>query len=301
MSEVLCGVDNCAKPVADNAYCCTSCGYLLDDALSEIIGGHGLAGLAAELEVTLTKQDRIVERGSGSSERPLPYNTGSSEVGWILRNTLIGWVRLIHDETGADWPVDTLTDMSRWLRPRVGWLRHHQAGPEAVAEITSAVASCRRNIDRPPSLWYAGPCGAPTSSEKDCSCCCHIGGAFRPACDVVGGCHSQHVTGDCDAELYAHPGALNVICRNCGSVYNLADRRAWLLAQIEDQLMHSIAAAALVRHLGVQVADSSIRAWASKGRIVAHSRDVRNRPLYRIGDVLEVVLGPRHDTHRKPA
>lgn len=294
MAEVLCGTDGCAKPVADNAYCCTSCGFLLDDALSEVIGGHGLDGLAAELEVTLSKQDRIGDRGPGSSERPLPLNLGSSEVGWILRNTLHGWVRLVAEETHAGLPVNTLTDMARWLRPRVGWLRHHQAGPEAVAEIVASVSACRRNIDRPPSLWYAGPCGAATSTESDCSCCCHIGGAFPPACDVVGGCHAAHQTADCRAELYAHPGALNVICRDCGSVYNLADRRGWLLSQVEDQLMHSIAAAALVRHLGVQVADSSIRAWASRGRIVAHTRDVRNRPLYRIGDVLEVVLGPRH-------
>lgn len=265
--DVPCGVDGCARPVKDTATVCLTCGYILADVLSEIIGTNVMPGLAAELNVTITKQDRIGDRSPGGQvEPPLPFNVGASEAGWVLRNTLYAWVQIVAKNRSAPMPANHIWTLARWLQPNVNWLCHYEDGPDAVIEIVEAAQTARRVIDRPPALWYAGPC----STIVD---------------DVT-----------CMAELYAHAGALRVICRDCGSVYDLAARREWLLSQVEDQLMHSIAIAALAQHLGVKIADSTIRGYASKGRIVAHTRDVRNRPLYRIGDVLEIVLGPRRQT-----
>lgn len=264
--EALCGVDGCARPVQDTATVCMTCGYILTDVLNEIVGTNVMPGLAAELNVTITKQDRIGDRSPGGQvEPPLPFNVGASEVGWVLRNTLYAWVRVtaMHRLTPMPTGSDSIGQLAVSLRPRINWLRHYEHGPDAVVEIVQAAQTVRRVIDRPPALWYAGPCNTTVGNTT------------------------------CMSELYAHAGAVRVICRECRSVYDLAARREWLLSQVEDQLMHSIAIAALAQHLGVKVADSTIRGYAAKGRIVAHARDVRNRPLYRIGDVLEIVLGPR--------
>lgn len=45
----------------------------------------------------------------------------------------------------------------------------------------------------------------PVDVSDGCSCACHVGGAFRPACDVVGGCGSIHVQElSADAQLALH-------------------------------------------------------------------------------------------------
>ena len=291
MSEVLCSV-GCGKPVADDAYICPSCAFVLDDLLGEIAGSSGMPGLAAELDVTLARMDRLGAQVGGrtpaSIEKPLPFNAHASEKAWKLRNTLSGWVRVIAEETGADLPVDTLADMARWLRPRVGWLRHHKAGGEAVDEIEDAVKDARRAIDRKPDLWYAGPCNAAIDSADACECSCHISGAFSRPCDVPGGCGMGHRTDSCDAELYAHPGAYNVICRDCGTIYDVAARREWLFDALSDQLFNAAEMGRLMVYLGWGVRDSTIRGYAKKGLIGAHGMDARHNPTYRLGDVIDV-------------
>lgn len=292
MPDVLCDVHGCARPVPDSAFVCPSCAYLLDAALGEVIGNEDVAGLAEDLDVTLTKQDRIGLRSERrSTELPLPFSVNASEAGYVLRSTLAGWVRIVAEETGAEMPADTLAAMAVWLRPRVGWLRHHKAGADAVDEITDAVEKVRRAVDRPPELWYAGPCGAAVDSGRDCSCSCHIGGAYRSACDVEGGC--EHVVGTCENELYAHVGAYNVICRECGASYDVAERRQWLLKAAEDVLATGPMIARALTRMGDELKEDRIRQWASRGHIVSHGRDQQGKPLYRIGDVIERLMDPK--------
>ena len=55
-----------------------------------------------------------------------------------------------------------------------------------------------------------------------------------------------------------------------------------------DRLANSVQLSGLLAALGVEVASSTIRGWCSTGKLVVRGRGQRNRPLYRVGDVLDL-------------
>jgi hypothetical protein len=236
---------------------------------------HDVPFLAAQLRVSLSRQaSRTV--GGGSTVIPLPYGERASEAAWVLRSTLVGWVQVLAERDSGSfgpfcpqcehvscgiirlgpWPDDTLQAMARWL-----WLRHerltrHPAADEAHDEITSAVRQAERAIDRHAERWYAGPCV-------------------------------------CTEDIYARPGAAMVTCPACGSQYDVAERRGYLLEAAEDTLAGATLIAQALTSLGQPVTPDRVWKWAQRGRIVAHGTDLRGRPLYRVGDVIELLAGER--------
>lgn len=296
VGEVLCGVSTCGRPVADQAYVCSSCTVTLGNALLEVVGNDG-TGLAYELEITLTKQDRISEpmRGARGRVASLPYNIAASDAAHLLRNSLHGWIRVISDDSDLSLPTDDVVDMAMWLMRHLYRVRHHEAGPEVVIDITTAIHAARLIIDKPAipaARWYAGPCTS--TRQLHCPCSCHLDSRY--SCNVPNGCEATHAGIECRTELYARAGAPSVCCVSCGTVYDVVARRTWMLEQVEDRLMHSTELAIIAHYLGVKVAAATIRGYAKHGRITPHAYDTSrhpHRPLYRIGDVLEIVLGSR--------
>ncbi len=279
MTLIPCPVPSCDRPRPGNVSICGACESDLTIALAQI------PDLAEQLEITLTRQ---TSKGSGGgSEIPLPYGQPASEATAVLRSTLVGWVRVMEEglpvldpvQPEGPWcetcghvtcrqlariawltvyvagPDDTLESMARWLLAGRTRLLRHPAVEEVVDEITAAVRAAWRVVDRPADSLFAGKCAT------------------------------------CQAGLYARPGAVRVRCRECGTGYDVAAQWEAMRGQIEDQLLHSVMMGAVLRQLGVMVADSTIRYWAQKGRIVAHGTDRSGRPVYRVGDVLDVALG----------
>lgn len=264
----------CGRPIQDTAVVCPHCGFQLDAALAEIVEYRGLA---YDLDAAVSRQVRIGQReGSRSAETPLPYNKRASDAATHLRSVLVSWARIVHEETDPapigptcrrckhrscrairfrQLPPDTLAGIATWLRPRVGWLRHHRAGAEAWDEITQAVRDARRAVDRPAERLFAGPCN------------------------------------ECDTDLYAIAGALSVTCPECGLMYEVEARREWLLGALEDHLVNATQMSRLVTYLGIKVADSTIRTYASKGRIASHGTDAKGHPLYKLGEVVRTYYG----------
>lgn len=268
----------CQRPMGEQATFCAADAYNLDAALADITAYRGLA---YDLDLAITRQARIGSRdGSRPTEAAVPYNVKASETAANLKGVLASWAKLIIEETGAGTvltlgpacrtcqhsscreirtqglPADTLTGIAAWLRPRVGWLRHHPAGAGAYDEITEAVREARRICDRPRERLYAGPCN------------------------------------ECGVDLYAIPGALIVECKPCELAYEVEARRVWLLGALEDHLVNATQMSRLVTYLGIKLADSTIRAWAMKGRIVSHGHDLKGNPMYRLGDVVRTYYNP---------
>jgi hypothetical protein len=150
--------------------------------------------------------------------------------------------------------------VSRWLlRNFTALMRLPDVGEFADA-LFNAWSRAVRVIDRPPDKVFAGLCN--TSSDGV----------------------------NCAESLYGLPGGEGVKCVACGAEHNLKDRRAWMLEHVEDELAYSGLLAGLITSLGIPIASATIRKYAQKGKIVPVDFDTRNRPRYRVGDVLDVFL-----------
>lgn len=257
MSVSPCAAPDCDRPARD-ANVCNTCAAKLEIALSDV------PALTDELETTLTRQARIGDPSGGNrrgGETLVPFHPRASEVGWTLWQTLVAWVRELHTEPEG-YPHDSPSIMSRWLLTRAERIRQHQAGGEAVDELTTAVDQVWRVIDRPAQRWYAGACS-------------------------------------CGEHLYATPGARSFTCRGCGADYDVAQRQEWLRAAAEDQLAHAALISQALTTLALPVTPQRIRKWAERGQLVAHSVDTHGRALYRVGEVIELLA--RSAREEKPA
>lgn len=263
------GDSTCGWPIHDHGYLCdtetthgrdhTGCRDLLARDLGDV------AALAEELEVNLTRQARRGERSGGrSAEVPLPFDYRASEDTYVLRTCLSAWCRVVTEQRGEPvaGPVDdTPASMAALLLRNLPWIVRNPLAPEAYDEITYAVRVTRRVIDRAEDRSYAGTCGAETSGEA------------------------------CTDELWARPKAATVVCRTCGAEHDVAERRTWLLDAVEDRLAPASLIAAAVTRLGQPVTSERVRQWARRGRIVARGHEGDERPLYRVGDVLDLLAG----------
>lgn len=244
MNEV-CTVDWCDNPVVEG-HVCTACSARLERALGDI------PALTEELDTVLTKQARYADPEGRAGEKALPFSPEASELGWVLRNTLATWCRLIADERGKELPGnDTPPAMARWLLSHVEWLRHHRAGHEAVEEITSVVRQVRKAIDRPGPRIYVGPCG------------------------------------ECSTDMYGRPDSLSVKCRNCGEESDVNERWAWMLAQVNGKLVTAKEGAVLLSRFGLPVQQKTIDKWWERKRVTDHGHDAEGRRLYLFDDLVQ--------------
>ena len=253
----------CSSPSGDDGRLCRT----HTDQLAADLAG--VPDLVAELQVTLTRQDRVAaeKHGGRSSTRPLPWNEHAAQRAFELGATLNAWAldtsQLAEDERDplAEQHHTDTPAIARWLGRNLRTLRQHQDAGQAHDEITDAIHEARRAIDRPLERVFAGPCGV----EGD---------------DGVA----------CREDLYAATGKTSAVCKACATRHDMAQRREWMLGCIEDQIAYSGLLAGLVSNLGVQIGSSTIRRYASAGRIKVITVDSKHRPLCRIGDVLDVFL-----------
>lgn len=257
--------------------CTASCGASTDselhlcrahtDLLSDILSG--VPDLVADLEVTVTRQNRTVSErhGARSSTTPLPWNEHAAHAGAELAATLN---RISIAVAGSDADErDRLTavaaydtaNLARWLRRNLALIRRAPDAGTVLAEIDDAVRLARRAVDRPPESVFAGPCRV-----------------------VLADGHTE-----CRGDVYGAPGGRYATCGQCRARFDAAERRDWMLSAIEDQAAHSGLLASLVTGLGRPVGSSTIRKWAAAGRLTVISVDGNGRKLYRIGAVLELL------------
>lgn len=232
------------------------CGACAGD-LARALGS--VPGLSIQLEITLSRQGSH-SAGRRSSTRPLPYDARASQALADIRRELFLWTRRIWQPVpGVDWPglLDNLGDLSHCLLIHdTRLIAHHQAD-QAVHRIMTVVQAGERVIDRPADRWFAGPCD------------------------------------ECDVDLYARPGAVQVVCPVCQHVYDVNERRVWLLQVAEDHLAYAALIAQALTSLGTRVTPDLLWQWAKRGRIIAHGIDRQGRPLYRIGDVIDELAKQR--------
>lgn len=264
-AEQTCAVERCDRPTRDASVCKRCAVELLGDLVS-------VAWLVDQLAVTLARLDRIGAAAGGSSTgQPLPLRLPALQAGSTLLYTLRPWSLSVAERVGMVPPVgDNPWTYARALATSLDAVRQMPDGGQLVGEIRYAVGVARDVIDRPPSTFYAGPCECGT--------------------DLY-----------CRADDHGRPAVSVIRCRECGAQYDTTQRRGWLLDLVEDRIAPlSEIARALPAVYGRPIRFGTLRVWVSRGRLIprawlhngqvyAQRQDDRDRPLCRIGDVLDLV------------
>lgn len=245
-----CPVPGCDR-YASEWLVCRSCAARLGRDLSAI------PALVDQVSLTLARQSGSAPRsGARSTEEPLVYNLAASEALGSLKAVLVGWVRDLVEHGAHPWPADSEAACARWLLLRVAVLRMHPAAGEIVAEVGETTSRCWRVIDRPPNLWFAGPCEG------------------------------------CGRDLYAEAGAITATCSACGGRHEVLARRAYLLdAARECELTMADLLRVLPQWLGAPLNDSTLRSWRRRGRVLPRGLTLAGRETFRVGDVLDLIEG----------
>ena len=268
MSHPVCLAPQCDNPPHDG-FLCTSCVATLRRDLKAI------PDLLADLEITISKQDRLQDAEKRpTDERPLPLRLGPMEAKRDLTDTLVKWAADVAETTRcAPW-VDFVNggteQLAAYIFDNLGTITSHPTVGDCADEIGYAVITAQRAVDKPLQHQFVGPC------DK------------------------------CGADLYAHPKAATVTCRNtpCEAEYKISERREWLLEQAEDQLLTATEMSrALPDLLQQPLTASMIRNYASRGRLTQHpALPARpNEPVYRVGDVLDLLATIREEGGRPKA
>lgn len=259
---------SCEAPTADGVYLCKA-------HLEELVMAlRGVPGLVEDLEVTITRQSRTggQQHGSRSADRPLVWNEHASTALTELTASLAAWSYeascVEQDERDLlDFVYDQDTpELARWLARNYRNARRLDTAGDLHAEILDRITVATRAVDLPPEKKFLGICN--TTRDDD------SGGGNTP----------------CREDLYALPKQRWVTCKGCGENHDADQRRETLLADLEDQLIHAGLLASVIAGFGVPVVSDTIRSWAHRGRLPVKGRDQHRRPLYRVGDVLDLAL-----------
>lgn len=257
----------CGKPVRDNAHLCHPCTGHLTRALADV------PALAVEVQTTRLRQSRTGGApigGGHGSEKPLPWDDRPVVAAREARQVLSGWALFCGVGSSG-----TLTELSQGLHGAVGWLRQREEAPQAKRDIEHAVGRLRSTVDRRTDRVYLGRCGSVDYLDET-----------TPDPESV----------PCPEDLYAHPKAKTVTCRVCEAEHDVDGLREHLLHLVEDQLAHAAWISQALSRLEVPIAEATVRSWAARDRLVQRGVDARKRPLYRIGDALDLV---REETARQ--
>jgi hypothetical protein len=174
--------------------------------------------------------------------------------------------------------TDPIVKTATWLAGHVEWMRHRQEADEFLAAVDACTRVVRGLARGPAEQKYLGPCGAvldatATPCPEGCSC--------------LDACHPVVPTGAegqvCDGDVYAQGGSKRGRCRSCGAEVSTGDREAWLDAEVRSQAFRAVQIAEAYR-----VNVNTIRSWAARGQLVPHGHDGEDRPLFNVGDVLDL-------------
>lgn len=281
----------CGKP-ADGM--CSTCWGQLSAQLGAV------EWLAVELDTALARQVRFGGRVGvvvRSHERPIPPNLAAGDTAHQLRNALTTWVRVLHEEHAVRWqqcdrcaakwvsgdqlhdiygcsgswaevidPLileDTPRELAQWLMRHPTWIRNHPAADELHADLTRAIGSCWRRIDRPPETECSGPCGADLDD-----------------------------TGvPCPAFLYGLKGARSVECQTCGAEHDVDVRKKWMTQCVDDEPVTASVALDWVHILTARrVRRGTWDSWVSRRQLSPWGQDRLGQPVFRFGDVHKRVL-----------
>lgn len=238
------------------AYGCKACGEHLGKLLATIVEFTPDARALAAGEI----RRGPAAAGSGGETR-LPINLAAGSRLAAAQNAITTWARHVAAERKIVVPTgqDSLVTAAGWLTSHIDWIRQRPEFAEAYRDIAAVARLISTLVDKPSPRRYAGPCSSiGTDGEL------------------------------CGADLYARPGSPVATCRRCGWEYDVDGRQAWMREQVREHLARPVEIASILVRLGFPIGYSTVAAYVAHHRIEARAVDGRGRPLFRIGDVIDL-------------
>ncbi|MBM4577210.1 hypothetical protein GS892_26050 [Rhodococcus hoagii] len=299
---------NCGRVVADGLELCALCADSLRRELLQV------PGLVSDMTITRARLDRMSRGrvGGKSAETALPVRLDKFDQRPTQRalehltNTLTTWARAVADHAGlaedlgaailspglrqlthnirskrrdpaalSIEPAHIAELVAVWLADYAGDLRATPSADELYLDVTDAIASARRVVDRRGEVSFKGRCRQAVHNED--------GG------EAI-----------CGTDLYAEPGEEYVNCRNCWTQYDVRSIDRQALVEVEERLFTIAELERLLRELGDPVPAGTLRSWHSRGQLIplawrqsdgAESSVWIRRtdpPLFRLGDVRDL-------------
>lgn len=252
----------CDKPCPDTITICSACEARLVGWLREV------PWLLDELEVTITRQDRVVEKQPGkSNEKPMMFNDRASDARDELLRTLRFYANA-HGWQGTRNPDVYLLGQMHAIRicdPKRSRILYH--------DINEDVHAAKQAIDRPADKVFAGPCNT----------------EYRG----LGG------TAICSADLYAREGKATVRCRECGAEHDVQARREWMLKEVRNYEADAGLMASILTGLGFKIDSSTIRKYGADNLIEVRGKSATGAAKYNIGQVLDTFAVKQEGRRRK--
>lgn len=294
MTDTTC---TCGRPTA-GAVLCERCRATFAHALVHV------GVYSNDLETVITKRTRYGTTGATKSAigkaQPLPLDgrfvdrTGSgSKIQHDVRNTLSTWCRTVLEDLAPRVgpaclscihasctafrrdapPRDTVSSMVNYLARQHRFVLAQTWAPVILTELLDLERRLGRMINRPADRWYAGKCSAPDYDDPDGEAC--------------------------TAELYATADSGELVCQACGTRHDVAARRDFLLEEAKGYSVTATeAAGALLAWTDYGGSEAKlvdrIRKWRDRNQLEV--REVtsllgRDRHLYRLGDIQELLIG----------
>lgn len=252
----------CDKPCPDTITICSACEARLVGWLREV------PWLLDELEVTITRQDRVVEKQPGkSNEKPMMFNDRASTARLSLLAGLGSFARVY------GWSGARLADPAGYLLTRMHVIRMSDDAGMVYRDVDAAVRAAKQAIDRPADKVFAGPCNT----------------EYRG----LGG------TAICSADLYAREGKATVRCRECGAEHDVQARREWMLKEVRNYEADAGLMASILTGLGFKIDSSTIRKYGADNLIEVRGKSATGAAKYNIGQVLDTFAVKQEGRRRK--
>lgn len=301
---------NCAHCTAptQGTTLCNRCKQTLRTALDNTASYH------ADLLAVGDHTPRIRTRRPGHADPVLtalttdhtPHPDDPDQAAAETRNTLTTWARVLEEEHGIDLPADTVRALVAHLIRHLRTICCADWAGEIMRDMLDLERRLLRIIERGRGRWYAGICSAIVRDERphdglSCACACHNGPGHP--CDIDGGCglDSDTVAGEvCERDLYTIPGRSYVRCPDCHTQHSVSQRRAVLLREARETLLPL----STIAHVGSALLDDEpsverlakrLRKWTDRGDLIWAGDDGAGTRLYRVGDVLDLMLSRAAD------
>lgn len=230
--------------------------------------GQYCESLLYELDTTICRDDKVggtsVGFVSSTSNTGLLFNLKASDAKKALCRAVELWtLRFAEENNHLLFNVTLIEEAARWLASFPNLLAGHHQAVAMHADIGERVRAARRSIDRPADRVYVGVCGAWNEAESKV----------------------------CEAKLFAIHGHIEVVCRECETLFCVGDRQRALLSRLRSQVVTvREAEKALKPFFGRSVNVKTLRTWINRGVLRNHAY-AEETPKVLVADVLDLLNG----------